>query len=82
MANIFCPEYPLRFWCLNPNIDPKDPKVIYEYYKKQVDEGRKCIEEKRQQDEEIKFQLNPKDLKQLEKELQNAVDKINITIKI
>lgn len=91
MANIFCSEYPLRYWYLNPDIDPKDPSVIYKYYRKQVEEGSKGFGEereererkqKRQQNEEIEFKPNQKDLKQIEKELQKAFDKINITIKI
>lgn len=82
MDNIFCSEYPLRYWYLNPHIDPKDPKVIHEYYRKQVEEGCKSIEGKRQQNEEIEFNLSQKSLKQLEQELQEAFDKMNITIKI
>lgn len=87
MQNRIFPELPLHLWYLNPDIDPNDPKVIQEYYIKQVEAGKRDIEErqkKKQEDREIK--LDPKELKrlenQLEKELQKAFDKMNITIKL
>lgn len=78
-------KYPLRYWYLNPDIDPKDPKVIQEYYLKQKEEGQKFIEEqqkKRQGDQEVKVDVDEKSLKQIEKELQKAFDSMSITIKL
>lgn len=78
-------KLPLRYWYLNPDIDSNDPKVIQEYYWKQVNAGKEEIEErkrKQEQDQKIEFNFNQKDLKNLEKELQKALDGINITIKL
>ena len=87
MQNYPFTKLPLRYWYLNPDIDPNDPKVIQEYYWKQVNAGKEEIEErqkKKEEDREIK--LDEKDLKrlekQLEKELQKAFDKMDITIKL
>ena len=87
MKNRIFPELPLHLWYLNPDIDPNDPKVIQEYYWKQVNAGKEEVEERqknKEEDREIK--LDEKDLKrlekQLEKELQKAFDKMDITIKL
>ena len=78
-------KYPLRYWYLNPDIDPNDPDVIQEYYWKQVNAGKEEIEKRQRQQEQnqnIEFNLSQKDLNNLEKELQKAFDGMNITIKL